>query len=144
MSHSTWNPAFDVQHTAPNWDADLAFGQEGEQIVTEFLSAINQRRFEVKYDRYRNGRMVVETDQNPNGQGWKPSGINVTEADWWVYMFSPGAFLMVPVPRLKKFLRAHRDMLGKREFAVGSNNPSRGFLLFPQHVHDLMNNPEWD
>ena len=144
MSHSTWNPAFDVQHTAPNWDADLAFGQEGEQIVTEFLSAINQRRFEVKYDRYRNGRMVVETDQNPNGQGWKPSGINVTEADWWVYMFSPGAFLMVPVSRLKKFLRVHRDMLGKREFAVGSNNPSRGFLLFPQHVHDLMNNPEWD
>jgi hypothetical protein len=144
MSHSTWNPAFDVQHTAPNWDADLAFGQEGEQIVTEFLSAINQRRFEVKYDRYRNGRMVVETAQNPRNEGWKPSGINVTEADWWVYMFSPGAFLMVPVPRLKRWLRGRAATMQKRRFAENSNNPAEGFLLFPHDVQDLMNNPEWD
>ena len=144
MPENMWNPSFDVQHTAPDWEADLAFGQQGEQIVEDFLQAINQRRFEVKYDRYRNGRMVVETDQNPRREGWKPSGINVTEADWWVYMFSPGAFLMVPVDRLKRFLRGNLHVLSKREFAAGSPNPAKGFLLFPNQVHDLLNNPDWD
>ena len=145
-----YNPAFDIKK--PDFELDLIFGELGEDLVRTFVSNICAGNIEVKTDRYRNGRMVIETHQHrfkAECPGiaepyWKLSGINVTEADWWVYMFSPGAFLMVPVSRLKKFLRVHRDMLGKREFAVGSNNPSRGFLLFPQHVHDLMNNPEWD
>jgi hypothetical protein len=140
-----WNPGFDIERPAtPDWATDLAAGLEGEELVKQFLAALDGGRFEVKTDRYRNGRMVVETAQNPRNEGWKPSGINVTEADWWVYMFSPGCFIMVPVPRLKRWLRGHAATMPKRRFAENSNNPAEGFLLFPHDVQDLMNNPEWD
>lgn len=97
--------------------------------------------------------MVVETNQNPKGavdsfgnQIWVPSGINVTTASWWVYIFSPdGAFIIVSVARLKKYLRANKSLFNestKRDFG-GQDNPARGFLLYPNHVQDLLTNAEY-
>ena len=74
---------------------DLAFGHEGEEIVKTFLADLSNGSFEVKYDRYRNGRIFVEFEQNPHNSGWKPSGIAVTKARWWVYLFSPSAFVII-------------------------------------------------
>ena len=129
---------------APNFARDLAHGKEGEAIVQQFLDCLHEGSFEVKYDRYRNGRMVVETEQNPRDTGWKPSGINVTKAKWWVYMFSPTSFVMVSVPRLKKYIKVHKKSLERRDFATGTSNPSRGFLLYPEHVQEMMNSSEYD
>ena len=139
---SNYQPSHDIDRF--DFTKDLAFGHEGEEIVNTFLSSLSAGSFEVKYDRYRNGRMVVETHQNPRGQGWKPSGINVTTAHWWVYLFSPGAFISVSVGRLKKYLVMNKDNLTKKEFAPNSDNPTRGFLLFPPNITDLMTNEDYD
>lgn len=132
-----YNPKFD-------FTADLAYGHEGEQNLIDFFKAFNDGTVEVKADRYRNGRMAVETQQNPRGEGWKNSGINVTTATWWAYRFAPDAFTLVSVQRLKNYLRHHYHTLEKRDFATNSDNPARGFLLYPQHVQDLLTNKQYD
>jgi hypothetical protein len=143
MSERGYQPSHDIP--APNFKKDLAYGEEGEQIVQQFLVALEQGSFEVKRDRYRNGRMVVETNQNPRNEGWKKSGINVTEAAWWVYIFSDDAFVVVGVNRLKNFLRRNGyNEEAKRLFAGTSDNPAKGFLLMPEHVQDLLINDLYD
>ena len=152
-----YKPGFDLGPLRPagkpDFKKDRAYGEEGENLVSSFLEQLSTGSFEVKSDRYRNGRMVVETNQNPRGTKdssgnriWYPSGINVTTAHWWVYIFSPdGAFIIVSVPRLKKYLRANKDTFNEStKIHLGSDdNPARGFLLYPQHVQDLLTNAEY-
>ena len=128
----------------PRYDfkVDLAYGKAGEAELVEFFNAVQGSDVEVKSDRYRNGRMAVETQQKPAGREWKQSGINVTQAQWWAYRFGPGSFVLISVPRLKKYLRMNRDLLQKRDFAAGSDNPSRGFVLMPDQVQELLTS-EW-
>lgn len=137
-----YNPDHDIQ--GPNFQTDLAYGEEGERIVQSFLTALSDGSFEVKRDRYRNGRMVVETGQSPQHTGWKPSGLATTKAVWWVYLFSDDGFVIVSTERLKKFIRHNFTVDDKRLFAAGSDNPARGFLLMEHHVHDLLTNPLYD
>lgn len=139
----------DYDISPPNFQKDLVFGQIGEQIVRNFLEDILNGSLEVKTDRYRNGRMAVETQQMPGGHGdWIQSGINVTKARWWVYQYSTdGAFHIVSVARLKRYLRANSDKFNeatKKMFAAGSDNPAKGYLLYPEHVLDLLTNPKYD
>lgn len=133
----------------PNWQKDLAFGLKGESLISDFLSDISSGSFEVKTDRYRNGRMAVETQQQPGAHGnWIDSGINVTKAKWWVYQYNlDGAFHIVSVERLKRYLRLNSHKFNestKRAFAAGSENPAKGFLIFPNDVIDLLINPKYD
>ena len=137
MEISGYNPKFDFK-------TDLAYGHEGEQNLIDFFHALNAGTVEVKADRYRNGRMAVETQQKPAQGVWKDSGINVTTAQWWAYRFAPDSYVLVSVQRLKNYLRYNYDRLEKRDFAPQSNNPARGFLLFPHHVQDLQTSELYD
>jgi len=137
-----------------SFSSDLAFGHIGENLVVSFLDAISDGSFEVKTDRYRNGRMVVETDQNPRAAVdedgnpiWVKSGINVTTAKWWVYVFSEyGAFVCVDTMRLKRYLRHNKKLFNENtKINLGnSKNPARGFLLMSNHVADLLTGREYD
>ena len=98
MEISGYNPKFDFK-------TDLAYGHEGEQNLIDFFYALNAGTVEVKADRYRNGRMAVETQQKPKDKDWKPSGLAVTKAKYWVYMFSADAYAVIEVARLKKYLK---------------------------------------
>ena len=145
---------FDIPARKFDFKKDLAYGQQGESLVSTFLDDISDGSFEVKSDRYRNGRMVVETDQNPRGyrdvngvQVWNKSGINITTAKWWVYIFSPeGAFIVVSVARLKRYLRAvpGRFNASNKINLGGADNPAKGFLLMPEDVQDMMINSKYD
>lgn len=127
-----------------NFKNDLSFGKKGEQITKDFLAAISTGSFEVKTDRYRNGRMVVETQQNPRGNGWKPSGVEVTLADWWVYVYClDGSLVVIKVDRLKRYIALLPEKRLKK-FAPMSNNPTMGYLLLPEEVMDMMTNPVYD
>jgi hypothetical protein len=138
---------FDLPARKFDFRKDLAYGHKGEKLVTDFLDAMESGSFEVKTDRYRNGRMVIEMEQNPRRSGdWKPSGLQVTQAQWWVYVFTlDGAFVMVSVPRIKRYIQ-QRQLTSKdyKEFARGSQNPSRGFRLEAPEVVDLMTSPDYD
>lgn len=135
--------AYDIRK--PNFQNDLKYGQEGEALIQQFLEDISSGHIEVKTDRYRNGRMVVEVSQNPKGRGWKPSGIMVTEAKWWVYQYNlDGAFTLVSVARLKRYINANMDKMELRTFGTKGDNHTRGYLLMPEDVTDLLINPEYD
>ncbi len=141
-----YQPSHDVEHKAGrpvNWKNDLAIGKQGEQIFESFLDSFYAGNFEVKFDQYRNGRMVIETEQNPRGKGWKPSGINVTQAEWWIYLHTPGSFNAINVKRLKKYLEKN-DKIELRNFATRTENPTKGYLLLVEDVHELMNSKEYD
>jgi len=147
------NAAFDIPSSRFNFAEDLKYGEQGEDLIRLFLEQVSYGDFEVKSDRYRNGRMVVETNQNPRAmvdeQGrpvWVLSGINVTTAAWWVYIFSPdGAFIVVSVDRLKRYLRTNNKTFNEESKINlgGPDNPARGFLLYPEHVQDLMTNSKY-
>jgi hypothetical protein len=121
----------------------LQLEKGGEDIVKSFLDCIDDKKFEVKFDQYRNGRMVVEVEQNPGSKGWKPSGLMTTEATWWVYVFSPQAFIAVEVERLKRYLKIN-NKIELKEFAKNSNNPTRGYLLYPEDVNKLLSSELYD
>lgn len=146
--------SFDIPARQFDFNKDLAYGQKGESLVDNFLDALSGGSFEVKSDRYRNGRMVVETNQNPwareDGFGnpiWVDSGINITTAKWWVYVFSMDeAFVIVEVARLKRYLRANSKKFNKstKVNLGGPKNPAKGFLLMPEDVVDMMTNQAYD
>lgn len=144
---------YDLPERKFNFKADLAYGKVGEKLVEDFLETLETGSFEVKTDRYRNGRMVLEMEQNPrkrlddDGKPlWEPSGLNVTQAKWWVYVYTlDGAFIIVSVERIKRYIK-HKNLTAKDyyDFAKMSSNPSKGFLLQPEDVMDLMINKEYD
>jgi hypothetical protein len=55
-----------------------------------------------------------------------------------------GAFAIVSVPRLKRYIEKHKDNLKVVDFAKMSSNPSKGYLLMPEDVTDLMTNSDYD
>ena len=145
---------YDIPGRVFDFNKDLAYGQEGEALVASFLDSLSGGDFEVKSDRYRNGRMVIETNQNPRGTRdhsgnpiWVPSGINVTTARWWVYVFSPeGAFVVIETNRLRRFLKANKHIYneGTKKNLGGEDNPAKGFLIMANEVKDLLTNPRYD
>jgi len=132
-----YEPRFDFK-------VDLEHGNAAEANLIDFFNAMNGQQVEVKSDRYRNGRMIVETQQRPNGGDWQHSGINVTTATWWAYQLAPSSFILVSVARLKRYLRMNDYLLEKREFASTGDNPAQGFLLTAAQVHELQTSKAYD
>jgi hypothetical protein len=142
MKNSKW----DIEKNTFNFAEDLKYGQLGEKRIRKMLENLVEGSFEVKSDRYRNGNMAVEMRQNPRREGrWIPSGLQVTKATWWVYIFSmDGGFVIVSVDRLKRYIEANKDKLQTRDFARRSTNPAWGYLLLPENVSELLHSDEYD
>ncbi len=146
---------YDLPQRKFDFHQDLKFGQKGEKLVEDFLDAMSSGSFEVKTDRYRNGRMVLEMTHNPrkkvDEEGkplWKPSGLAITKAKWWVYVYTlDGSFVIVSTDRIKRYLKANKERFNPKKyhsFAMASSNPSKGYLLQPEDVMDMMINTEYD
>lgn len=151
----TYKKEFDIASKSFDFAKDLKYGQAGEGSIVSFYESVIQGSAEIKTDRYRNGRMVVETNQNPKnkvnelGQKiWDLSGINVTTAQWWIYIYCLNqSIVVVSVERLKKYLRAHRDRFNEQNkvmFAQNSDNPAKGFLIEPQDVMQMLYSEKYD
>lgn len=146
---------WDIPGRRFDFKRDLDYGRQGEQLVESFLGSLSGGAFEVKTDRYRNGRMAVEIEQNPRREEddmgnrlWRPSGLMVTKAQWWVYVFTlngnQGSFMVVSVKRLKKYIRKNKSRFPLTDFAKSSSNPARGYVLQPEDVIELMISPDYD
>lgn len=147
---------YDIDLKRFDFRSDLEYGEKGESLFVSFIESLQNSLVEVKTDRYRNGKMVVETHQCPgavkdeNGlYVWKPSGINVTTAKWWAYIYGieNGSFVVVPVARLKRYLKSRPSVFCETKkviFAEESDNPSKGYLLTPQQVMDMLYKKEFD
>lgn len=71
----------------PDFDIDLRRGQDGENFVANILIG-DKGTVEVKrdYDAFGTGNLYIETYQlNRAGDGWNPSGLLTTKADWWAF-----------------------------------------------------------
>lgn len=137
MKTGGYEPRFD-------FDVDLSYGHAAENNLIDFFESFNGKQIEVKADRYRNGKMVVETQQRPAGKDWQHSGINVTTAKWWAYQLAPDSFILVSVPRLKRFLKMNQYHLEKVTLAADGDNPAMGYLLTAQQVRELQTSKAYD
>lgn len=93
----------------PRFDLDYSRGLVGERLVGSFLEALAGSRIEVKTDHrvLETGNVFVETHQQVFGQDWKPSGINVSEAEFYSFAGPSGnGFVTVRTDVLKDLARA--------------------------------------
>lgn len=70
-------------------------------------------------------------------------GLMTTKAKWFVYVFSPQAFIAVEVDRLKRYLEINNE-IELKEFVPHSSNPTKGYLLYPEDVNKLMSSELYD
>ena len=59
-------------------------------------------------------------------------------------MFAPNAFCIIELGRLKRYLKANKDTLQIKVAAPNSDNPAKGFLIYPQQVNELMTTATYD
>lgn len=88
----------------PDFDIDLKFGQEGERSVYAAIRAMNQGTVEVKTERYANGNLFIETHQGGGSGTYRPSGINVTKAEFWVYLKPGGIIIFFPTQAIRDYI----------------------------------------
>jgi hypothetical protein len=108
------------------FDIDLKYGQEREQKVVSLLDQ-DKNKIEVKTERdwwAKTGNIAIEIEC------WgKPSGLSVTQADYWVHILALGTDdfckLIFEVPKLKKITEKFK----KNYRMIGDNNASKCILI---------------
>jgi hypothetical protein len=114
----------------PAFDRDLSYGEQGELLVDNFLEWIarGNGRVEVKRKRRIDFELYVETSCDKGRKGfYKPSGINLTKADVWVFIVhETGIAIFIPTPLLKEFL-FHCSVRDKEE--RDGSCPTKGKLV---------------
>lgn len=107
------------------FDLDLEFGQEGENLVKELLT--NGSTIEVKRDRRwkETGNLYIETECFYTGnEKWHQSGLSVTKAKYWAFVLEE-AILIVPTDALRYAIKE----FGSEIRCNIPPNLSKGFLV---------------
>jgi hypothetical protein len=119
----------------PRFDRDLERGNVGEDLLELFFDdAEHNNLFEVKTD-YRineTGNIYVETHKyrKPDKSDAVPSGINVTEAKWWVQASPEGvAMLIVKTEQLRKYIELVQPPASAQPIANAHSAASLGVLV---------------
>jgi hypothetical protein len=114
-----------------SFDLDFGYGRKGEQLVEELLT--EGKRIEVKRDRkwWSTNNIYIEVECFfRKSMSWEPSGINVTEAEYWAFVLEK-AVIMVPTDHVRYAVH-HR---GREITCEIPPNLSKGFLIT---VEDLL------
>jgi hypothetical protein len=119
-----------MKKAEPRFDLDLAWGQQGELQIAEFLEWIakGNGRVEVKRKRYIDLDFYVEThcDKGRTGR-YEPSGISISTAHAWAFVIGDtGIAVIVPADELRAALTEPGAV--DREERDG-NCPTRGKLI---------------
>ena len=114
-----------------SFDLDFGFGRKGEQLVEELLT--NGKRVEVKRDRkwWVTNNLYIEVEcWYQKSQAWEPSGLMVTEAEYWAFVLEQGV-LMVPTSHVHYAIKE----FGREITCEIPPNRSKGYLIT---VDDLL------
>lgn len=114
----------------PRWDRDLAYGQQGELQVDEYLKWIakGNGRVETKRKRLYDLEFYVEQqcDKGRRGQ-YQPSGINVSEADVWAFVVADSGVAFIIPSRILRASLQHKSVRPKEE--KDGSCPTKGTLV---------------
>jgi hypothetical protein len=119
----------------PRFDRDLDRGNVGEELLDLFFAdGEDNNLFEVKTD-YRiteTGNIYVETHKfrKQDQSDAVPSGINVTEAKWWVQASPDGvAMFIVKTEHLRKYIEFVDPPKSAQPIANAHSAASLGVLV---------------
>lgn len=127
----------------PHFDNDFARGKVGEDLLNTFLADLQGKKFEVKTD-YRvseTGNVYVETWQysQPDASDKKPSGINITEADYFCFASPTGrGFIMIETEALKEVMRETKPPTTRQPIINAHTNASIGKLVKVSDILDKL------
>jgi hypothetical protein len=107
---------------------DLKVGQVAEKILAELLE---NKKIEVKRDlqAIKTGNIYIEYFSRG-----KPSGLSISEADYYCYFITDGRMFLIETKELKQLCR--RYIATNRDKRGGDSNTSKGILL---PLTDLIN-----
>lgn len=119
----------------PSFDADFSRGSFGEDLINSMPAMFQESKIEVKTD-YRaieTGNFFVEyQQQNVRSFNWKPSGINVSTADYWAFVI-PQNFAVYIISRkgLVELLRENWETYKHRSQPIKNEqtNAAMGILV---------------
>lgn len=122
----------------PQFDIDLRYGRKGEELVLNFLTGMltdepGHLTVEVKTDARALDTQNVYIEYECRRQdGWQPSGIAVSEADYWAVVIGETVVIGVPTAIIQtcctKALAADPRYGLRREERDGSH-PTRGVAI---------------
>jgi len=108
------------------FDFDLSKGIENEKSIASFLG-MSKSKFECKAERSywkESGNICIELEC-----GGRKSGVNKTEAEYWVHSFYDGeslvGFTIIKVARLKQIVEKYKDKF----VMIGDNKVSKCVLI---------------
>jgi hypothetical protein len=119
----------------PHFDVDFARGLTGENLVKDLVNM----KIEVKTDfrAWDTGNFYIETWQYraANMSDKRPSGINVTTADYWCFAGPAGrGLIFIKTEDLKQIIRDTNPREVHQPIANDHSNASIGRLIPVTHI----------
>jgi hypothetical protein len=116
----------------PDFDIDMEWGKQGELFVTDLQAAIKSSSIEVKNDAKfsRTGNVFVEY-RCQRRDGWNPSGIATTRADFWAFVLHNNvSAVFIRTDKLKEAVRhLYKDVENRRPGGQLGSHPTLGVLV---------------
>ena len=115
-----------------DWDLDYSAGKAGENIVDGVVKEFVSGTIEVKTDRRWNatGNLYIETECfYQTSQQWEPSGLSVSKSTHYAFVLE-GLVMVVPTEVLKHIVKVEGTPISTNI----EPNPSKGFLIKPEHI----------
>lgn len=113
------------KYTAENWDIDILRGINGEAQVLDILAG----KIEVKTDfkAYKTGNLAIEIEFNN-----KPSGIQISEANWWLFNIripdKDPLLLIITLERLRQICTKY---MFQGKTVMGGDNMKSKLVIIP-------------
>ena len=123
-----------MEITKSSFDLDFSFGREGEKLVEELLTG--GKTVEVKRDRkwHQTGNVYIEVEcWYVASQSWQPSGLSVTQADYWAFVLEEG-IIMVPTDYVRYVVKNW----GHEITCEIPPNRSKGYLVTVENLLSAM------
>ena len=111
------------------FDIDLKYAQIFEKLFVDIMQGKELVEIKTERDIWKStGNIAIEWQSRG-----KLSGIATTKANWWVHFLAEGektiGMVMLPVPELKRRIKALRKLGIGEDTRGGDDNTSRIFLL---------------